>query len=144
MVFTDRPFCDVIFYIHEQEVQPGFVICDPSRPVHYTNRFDAQINIVEFKSIMAAGYQCVLHLGSATEEVVVSELLHKVDKKTGKKTKLPPQFLKQGDSAIVRIEVAENVCVETYAEHPNLGRFTLRDEGGISVWTCCLIFRHVC
>jgi peptide chain release factor subunit 3 len=52
-----------------------------------------------------------------------------IDKKTGKKSKKPPKFVKQGDSCIVRIEAAQNVCVETYADYPQLGRFTIRDEG---------------
>lgn len=52
-----------------------------------------------------------------------------IDKKSGKKSKKPPKFIKQGDSCIVRIEAAQNVCVETYTDYPQLGRFTIRDEG---------------
>ena len=52
-----------------------------------------------------------------------------IDKKTGKKSKKPPKFVKQGDSCIVLIEAAQNVCVETYSDYPQLGRFTIRDEG---------------
>jgi hypothetical protein len=52
-----------------------------------------------------------------------------IDKKTGKKSKKAPKFVKQGDSCIVRIEAAQSICVETYADYPQLGRFTMRDEG---------------
>lgn len=52
-----------------------------------------------------------------------------IDKKTGRKSKHPPKFLKQGDSCIVKVETGQTVCVETYADYPQLGRFTLRDEG---------------
>lgn len=52
-----------------------------------------------------------------------------IDKKSGKKSKHPPKFLKQGDSAIVRLETAQPICLETYGEYQQLGRFTLRDEG---------------
>lgn len=36
--------------------------------------------------------------------------------------------MKQGDVCIVRIECNRNVCMETFDEYPQLGRFTLRDE----------------
>lgn len=36
--------------------------------------------------------------------------------------------MKQGDVAIVRIECTRPVCLETYDDYPQLGRFTLRDE----------------
>ena len=52
-----------------------------------------------------------------------------IDKKTGKKSKKPPKFVKQGDSCIVRIDAAQNICLEIYADYPQLGRFTIRDEG---------------
>ena len=56
-------------------------------------------------------------------------LLHNVDKKTGKKSKTPPMFVKQGGVIIARIETTQPICLETYADYPQLGRFTLRDEG---------------
>lgn len=54
-----------------------------------------------------------------------------IDKKTNRKTKAPPKFLRQGDSAIVRLEVSsgQQICLETYKDLQQLGRFTLRDEG---------------
>lgn len=52
-----------------------------------------------------------------------------IDMKTGKKSKHPPKFLRQGDAAIVRIELSQPVCMETYKDYAQLGRFTLRDEG---------------
>ena len=30
---------------------------------------------------------------------------------------------------MARIDTAGPICLETYADHPQLGRFTLRDEG---------------
>ena len=30
---------------------------------------------------------------------------------------------------IAKVEVAAPVCLETYKDYPQLGRFTLRDEG---------------
>ena len=52
-----------------------------------------------------------------------------VDKTTLKKTKHPPKFVKTGDICIARIETGQIICMETYKDYPQLGRFTLRDEG---------------
>jgi hypothetical protein len=52
-----------------------------------------------------------------------------IDKKTGRRTKRPPQFVKQGQKVIARIETAQPICIETFEEYPQLGRFTVRDEG---------------
>lgn len=54
--------------------------------------------------------------------------MHKIDKKTKRKSKNAPKFMRQGDVCIVRIEGSRSICLETYADYPQLGRFTLRDE----------------
>ncbi|KAL9038696.1 MAG: hypothetical protein Q9180_002978 [Flavoplaca navasiana] len=118
--------------VEEEDIQPGFVLCSPKRPVHCVASFEAQIHLLELKSILSAGFNCVLHVHSAIEEVTFGALLHKLEKGTGRKSKKPPPFGKQGMAIIARLEVisaAGKVCVETYETLPQLGRFTLRDQG---------------
>lgn len=50
-----------------------------------------------------------------------------MDKKTGEKKK--SKFVKQDEKCILRLESAEPFCLETFLEFPQMGRFTLRDEG---------------
>lgn len=57
------------------------------------------------------------------------QLLHYFDKATGRKSKKPPQFAKKGQKIVALIETVQPVCVERFADYPQLGRFTLRDEG---------------
>ncbi|KAL8958875.1 MAG: hypothetical protein Q9193_004151 [Seirophora villosa] len=118
--------------VEEEDIQPGFVLCAPKRPVHCVQAFEAQIHLLELKSILTAGFNCVLHIHSAIEEVTFGTLLHKLEKGTGRKSKKAPPFGKQGMAIIARLEVisaAGKVCVETYETLPQLGRFTLRDQG---------------
>ncbi|KAI8645182.1 P-loop containing nucleoside triphosphate hydrolase protein [Parasitella parasitica] len=116
--------------IDEEDVMPGFVICSKKNPVSTTNQFEAQLAILDHKNIICAGYSAVLHIHAAAEEIEISAFLHLIDKKTGKKTKRPPQFVKQGQKAIARIKTVNGfVCVERFDKLPQLGRFTLRDEG---------------
>lgn len=117
--------------VEEEDIQPGFVLCSPKRPVHCVAAFEAQIHLLELKSILSAGFNCVLHVHSAIEEVTFGALLHKLEKGTGRKSKKAPPFGKQGMAIIARLEVisaAGKVCVETYETLPQLGRFTLRDQ----------------
>ena len=117
--------------IEEEEILPGFVLCSPKRLVHCVSKFEAQIRILDLKSILTAGFNCVLHVHAAIEEVTFAALLHKLQKGTNRKSKLPPTHAKKGDSIIAILEVTSGagaVCVEKFEDYPQLGRFTLRDQ----------------
>jgi len=115
--------------IEEEDISTGFVICANERPVKTTTSFEAQLAILEHKNIICAGYSAVLHVHSCVEEISISSLLHLIDKKTGRKSKRPPQFVKKGEKVIARLESAGPICVEAFDDYAQLGRFTLRDEG---------------
>jgi len=115
--------------IEENEVTPGFVLCDPHNPIKTGTVFDAQVVMLDLKSIICAGYSCILHLQAMSEEVTIKALICLVDKKTGEKSKTRPRFIKQDQIAIARFVSNHPICMETFKDHPQLGRFTLRDEG---------------
>ena len=78
----------------------------------------------------------------------IKTLICLVDKKTNEKSKTRPRFIKQDQIAIVRFEAHHPICMETFKDHPQLGRFTLRDEGEllskyfIKSILIVLLFRH--
>ncbi|KAK6427636.1 translation termination factor GTPase eRF3 [Oleoguttula sp. CCFEE 5521] len=117
----------------EEDIFPGFVLCSLKRPVHCVSEFEAQIRLLELKSILSSGFNCILHIHSATEEITFSALLHKLEPKTNRRSKKPPPFAKQGMNIIARLKIiggsAQQVCVEKFEDYPQLGRFTLRDQG---------------
>nr|CAD7396562.1 unnamed protein product [Timema cristinae] len=115
--------------IEEDDVSPGFVLCDSSNPIKTGRIFDAQVVILEHKSIICAGYSAVMHIHCAAEEVTVKALICLVDKKSGDKSKTRPRFVKQDQVAIMRVECAGVICMEVFKLFPQMGRFTLRDEG---------------
>ncbi|XP_047995088.1 eukaryotic peptide chain release factor GTP-binding subunit ERF3A isoform X1 [Leguminivora glycinivorella] len=114
--------------IEEEDVSPGFVLCDITEPITTGRVFDAQVVILEHKSIICAGYSAVMHIHCAAEEVTVKALICLVDKKTGEKSKTRPRFVKQDQVAIMRIECAGIICLEPFKKFAQMGRFTLRDE----------------
>ncbi|XP_049623196.1 eukaryotic peptide chain release factor GTP-binding subunit ERF3A-like [Suncus etruscus] len=115
--------------IEEEEILPGFILCDPNKLCHSGRTFDAQIVIIEHKSIICPGYNAVLHIHTCIEEVEITALICLVDKKSGEKSKTRPRFVKQDQVCIVRLRTAGTICLETYKDFPQMGRFTLRDEG---------------
>ncbi|KAF2361026.1 Translation elongation factor EFTu/EF1A C-terminal, partial [Trinorchestia longiramus] len=115
--------------VEETDIAPGFVLCDPLSPCKTGRIFDGQVVILEHKSIICAGYSAVCHIHSVAEEVTVKMLICTVDKKTNKPQKVGPRFVKQDQIAIMRFETSGVICMESFKDHPQLGRFTLRDEG---------------
>lgn len=117
--------------VEEDDILPGFVLCSPKRPVHTVAAFEAKVRILELKSILTAGYNCVMHVHSAVEEVTIAQLLHKCEPGTGRKSKRPPPFASKGQTIIARIEVVSTagaVCAERFEDYNQMGRFTLRDQ----------------
>lgn len=113
--------------VEEDEVTAGFVLCDPSKPCSVAKRFVAEVWVMDVKSIISFGYECVMHIHTAMEDVVVKKIAVK-DKKTGEKK--PIRFVKQEQQVLMSFEVPGGVlCMETFAEFPQMGRITLRDEG---------------
>ncbi|KAF4574646.1 peptide chain release factor GTP-binding subunit [Pleurotus pulmonarius] len=115
--------------VDDEDITPGFVLTSPNQPIHAVSRFEAQLAILEHKNIICAGYSAVMHVHTLAEEVTLPALLHYFDKATGRKSKKPPQFAKKGQKIVALIETTAPVCVERFADYPQLGRFTLRDEG---------------
>jgi len=115
--------------VDENDISSGFVLCDPSQPVPTGRVFDAQVAILEHKSIICAGYSAICHLHTCVEEVTVKALLCMIDKRSGEKSRTRPRFVKQDQVVIMRMEASGPICLEVFKKFPQLGRFTLRDEG---------------
>ena len=116
--------------VEEDDVASGFVLCSARAPAPVVSYFDAQLQILdllEHKAVFSAGYKAVLHVHAVVEECEISALLAAIDRKTGAKTRT--KFVKSGAAVIARVALDKPVCVEPFDVVPQLGRFTLRDEG---------------
>lgn len=118
--------------VEEDDISTGFVLSSISKPIHAVLEFEAQLQILELlehKAIFTAGYKAVLHIHSVVEECEVMELLEQMDPRTKKPMKKKCLFVKTGAVVMCRIQVNDTICVEKFSDFPQLGRFTLRDEG---------------
>jgi elongation factor 1-alpha len=76
---------------------------------------------------VGAGYAPVLDCHTAHIACKFSEILEKIDRRTGKSIENNPKFIKSGDAAIVKMVPSKPMCVEAFTDYPPLGRFAVRD-----------------
>eukprot|EP00475_Leptophrys_vorax_P024887 TRINITY_DN3452_c0_g1_i1.p1 TRINITY_DN3452_c0_g1~~TRINITY_DN3452_c0_g1_i1.p1 ORF type:complete len:592 (+),score=166.56 TRINITY_DN3452_c0_g1_i1:233-1777(+) len=118
--------------IEEGFVHPGYVLCPRREPCMVSTMFIAKVVITELlahKPLVSKGYFAVLHLHAAVVECEIVDLLAEYDKKTQKVAKTKPAFVKNGSIVEMKIKTDSPVCMENFDVRPQLGRFTLRDEG---------------
>ncbi len=63
--------------VDDEDISPGFVLTSPQKPIHAVRQFEAQLAILEHKSIICAGYSAVMHIHTLSEEVVLTVSCHK-------------------------------------------------------------------
>lgn len=115
--------------VAKTDFRRGSVIGHPSNPPTIAKEFVAQIIVVYHPTAIAAGYTPVLHAHTAQVAATISELIAKIDPRTGQPTEEKPKTIRTGDSAIVKIQPLRPIVLETFKEFPELGRFALRDSG---------------
>lgn len=115
--------------IAKTDVRRGDVAGTVSNPPTVAKEFIGQIIVIYHPTAVAAGYTPVLHYHTGQIACRFTELLKKIDPRSGQTVEEKPAFLKTGDAALVRMEPLHAIALETYQEFPELGRFAVRDMG---------------
>ena len=114
--------------ISVKDIKRGNVAGDSKNdPPKAAENFKAQVIIMNHPGEIHAGYSPVLDCHTAHIACKFSELLEKIDRRTGKTTEENPKCVKSKDAAIVTLVPSKPMCVETFSEYPPLGRFAVRD-----------------
>ena len=110
-----------------KEIRRGNVAGDSKNdPPKGAESFNAQVIVLNHPGQVGAGYAPVLDCHTAHIACKFSELLEKIDRRTGKSIENAPKFVKSGDAAIVKMVPSKPMCVESFADYPPLGRFAVR------------------
>ncbi len=115
--------------ISKNDIKRGDVACSPDNPVTVAKEFRAQIIVMGHPNVIAEGYTPVFHCNTAQIASKFVKLEKKMDAKTGEVVEENPDYLKTGDSAVVKIRPTEPMAIETQKEFPELSRFAIRDMG---------------
>ncbi len=113
----------------KKDIARGDVICDAANPAKIVAEFTAQIAVINHPSVIAKGYTPVFHVHTAQVPCQFIEIVSKLDPKTGQVAQENPDFIKNGDVAIVKIKPIGNLVLETAADNPHMSRFAIRDAG---------------
>jgi elongation factor 1-alpha len=111
------------------DIHRGDVAGHVNNPPTVAKEFIGQIIVIYHPTAVAAGYTPVLHFHTGQVACRFTELIRKLDPRSGQVTEEKPTFLKTGDAAVVRMEPLHPIAVETFAEFEELGRFAVRDMG---------------
>jgi elongation factor 1-alpha len=111
-----------------KDIRRGMVAGDSKNdPPQETESFNAQVIILNHPGQIHAGYAPVLDCHTAHIACKFSEILTKVDRRTGQELEAGPKNIKNGDAAIVKLTPSKPMCVEAFTTYPPLGRFAVRD-----------------
>jgi len=115
--------------IGKEDVKRGDVLGRADNIPTVAEEIVARIVVLWHPTAIGPGYAPVMHIHTATVPVQITELISKLDPRTGQAVEQKPQFIKQGDVALVKIKPLKPVVAEKFSEFPALGRFALRDMG---------------
>lgn len=115
--------------ISKTDVHRGDVCGHPDNPPAVAKEFVGQIIVIYHPTAIAAGYTPVLHYHTGQVACRFTELIRKIDPRTGQTIEEKPAFLKTGDGAFVRMEPLQPIAIETATDFRDLGRFAVRDMG---------------
>ena len=115
--------------VGKKDMARGDVICDAAAPAKIVEEFEAQVAIINHPTVVAKGYTPVFHVHTAQVPCQFVELKAKLDPASGQVAEENPDFLKNGDVAIVKIKPIGNLVLETAEENPHMARFAIRDAG---------------
>jgi len=124
--------------VGKKDIARGDVICQADKPANVVEEFTAQVAVINHPTVIAKGYTPVFHVHTAQVPCQFVELQKKLDPKTGQVSEENPDFLKNGDVAIVKIKPIGNLVLEKQADNPHMARFAIRDAGATVAAGVCI------
>jgi len=113
----------------KKDIARGDVIGPADAAPNVATEFTAQIVVLNHPSVITIGYTPVFHIHTAQIACQITAIEKKLNPATGEVLAENPDFIKNGDAAIVKIKPVQPMVIETQKEIPQLSRFAVRDSG---------------
>lgn len=113
----------------KKDVARGDVIGHPDSLPPVATEFTAQMVVLNHPSVITIGYTPVFHIHTAQVACQVVSIEKKLNPATGEVLAEKPDFIKNGDAAIVKIKPIQPLVIERQKDVPQLARFAIRDSG---------------
>jgi elongation factor 1-alpha len=115
--------------VSKTDIKRGDVVSHVNTPPTVAKEFTAQIIVLNHPSVVSKGYTPVFHIHTAQMACTITEIVKKLDPKTGAVAQENPDFIKTGDAAIVKVKPSKPLVIEKQTDFPQLARFAIRDMG---------------
>jgi len=115
--------------LSKKDIQRGDVLGHPGSEPTVATEFTAQMVVLNHPSVITVGYTPVFHIHTAQVACRIEKIEKKLDPATGQVKEENPDFIKNGDVAIVRIKPIQPLVIEKQKDIPQLARFAIRDSG---------------
>jgi len=113
----------------KKDIARGDVIGHVDTPPTVASEFDAHIVVLNHPSVVTVGYTPVFHIHTSQIACTVTAIKKKINPATGETLAENPDFIKNGDAAIITVKPVKAMVIETQKEIPQMARFAIRDSG---------------
>ena len=124
--------------VNKTDIQRGDVVGHVNNPPKVAKEFTAQIIVLYHPNVITKGYTPVFHCHTKQVSCKVTEIVKKIDPKTGATLQEHPDFIKTGDAAIIKCVPSKPFVIESTKDFPELARFAIRDMGQTVAAGVCL------
>jgi elongation factor 1-alpha len=115
--------------IGKDDIRRGDVCGPADDPPTVAETFQAQVVVMQHPSVITAGYTPVFHAHTAQVACTIESIDQKIDPASGEVTEESPDFIQNGDAAVVTVRPQKPLSIEPSSEIPELGSFAIRDMG---------------
>lgn len=122
----------------KKDIARGDVVGPADNVPTVATEFTAQIVVLNHPSVITVGYTPVFHIHTAQVACQIIAIEKKLNPATGEVLQENPDFIKNGDAAIVKIKPVQPLVIEKQKEIPQLSRFAVRDSGATVAAGMCI------
>ncbi len=115
--------------IELKDIARGDVLGHASSPPPVASEFTVRLVVLNHPTVITVGYTPVFHIHTSQVACQFVEIVQKLDPATGAVLAEHPDFIKNGDTAIVKLKPMQPVVIEKQSDNPKLSRFAVRDSG---------------
>lgn len=124
--------------IAKKDIARGDVLGHTANPPTVVTEFTAQIIVLNHPTVLTVGYTPVFHIHTNQIACQITEIVKKIDPATGQVIAEHPDFIKNGDAAIVKVKPTKPLVIEKQSEIPHMARFAIRDAGATVAAGMCI------
>ncbi len=115
--------------IGKTDIARGDVLGPSDNAPTIATEFTAQIVVLNHPTVVTVGYTPVFHIHTAQVACQITAIEKKLNPATGEVLAENPDFIKNGDAAIIKLKPVQPLVIEKQSDIPQMSRFAIRDSG---------------